>query len=113
MACLVCDHTMQCLGEDKGIKRFWCSRCGTLKDEVPSRRDEDYGLPSYESWESPRWTRLMVNAEWHEVKEEVCHAIELQKVRSELKNPEIVPGTYADNAVEERRCKASSPPPTS
>ena len=100
MACVVCDHTMQCLGEDKGLRRFWCPRCGTLKEQALSRRDQDYGMPMDEFWESPRWTRLLLDAQWHEVKEELLSAQRMRKALAELKQAEIVPGTSADNAVE-------------
>ena len=33
MACPVCDHTMQNLGVP-GERKFWCPRCGTLKEEI-------------------------------------------------------------------------------
>ncbi len=38
MACKVCDHTMQGLGEVRrtGIRWFWCNRCGTIKSEHPT-----------------------------------------------------------------------------
>lgn len=56
MACLTCSHTMQCLGEVNNVRRFWCSRCGTLKDETLSVRDEDCSLVIvHESWEVPGW----------------------------------------------------------
>ena len=85
MPCVTCNHTMQCLGEDKGVRRFWCSRCGTLKDEVPSRRDQDHGLPIHESWETPRWIRLLLAGEWHQVQAELLDNRRLRDALEELK----------------------------
>lgn len=39
MACPLCDHTMQCLGD-----WFWCPRCGTVKSKkanADSEREHD------------------------------------------------------------------------
>lgn len=97
MACLICNHTMQGVGRNEaGFRQFWCPRCGTVKTENGD----------HESWEAPRWVRLLLDAQWHEVKEELLSAGRMQKSLAELKlgseEVKIVPGKFASNAVENR-----------
>ena len=82
MACIVCNHTMQSVGRNtNGLRQHWCSRCGTIKTENGN----------HECWESPRWIQLMLDAQWHEVKEGMLSAQRMQKSLSELKDAELGP----------------------
>lgn len=45
MGCSTCGHTMQGLGDG----RFWCPRCGTLKESGGASPDED-GLTATPPW---------------------------------------------------------------
>jgi tRNA(Ile2) C34 agmatinyltransferase TiaS len=72
MPCAICNHTVQSVGRnEQGFRQFWCSRCGTIKTISQD----------FESTESPRWTRLLVAAEWHEVKIEVA---DIKRLKEDL-----------------------------
>lgn len=44
MACPVCSHTMQTIIVDPVVKRYWCPRCGTIKNEIKHKATvEDVG----------------------------------------------------------------------
>lgn len=61
MACPICDHTMQYVGGVTGPYRYWCPRCGTIKDKVGDR----------ETFEAPMWTRLARDGHYQILKAEV------------------------------------------
>ncbi len=67
MPCSVCGHTMHNLGVS-GQRIFWCPRCGTLKDNEGT---------TFENNESPRWTKMLAAAKWHEVQVEVSENQEI------------------------------------
>lgn len=43
MACPVCDHTMQTIIADPVVRRWWCSRCGTIKNQITHKDKDESG----------------------------------------------------------------------
>jgi hypothetical protein len=79
MACPICSHTMQGVGKnEQGFRQWWCNRCGTVKTQSGD----------FEYFEAPRWTCLLVEAEWHQVHVELIDNLRLQK---SLKHLGVIP----------------------
>ena len=70
MPCIVCNHTVQSVGRnEEGFRQFWCPRCGAIKTECGD----------HESWETPRWIRLLLDAQWDRVKVELLDSNQLRQ----------------------------------
>lgn len=83
MPCVTCNHTVQGVGRnEQGFHQFWCPRCGSVKTE---NGEPDKTMTYHESWEVPRWVRLLLAGEWHQVQAELLDNKRLRDALEELK----------------------------